>query len=57
MMTQHKEDTTIRTVFEIASPMLSIPPAFIITMGKPPALPGRLPEFDISGNIRKPPLM
>jgi hypothetical protein len=24
-------------------------------MGKPPALPGRLPEFDIYGNIRKPP--
>jgi hypothetical protein len=23
-------------------------------MGKPPALPGRLPESDIYGNIRKP---
>ncbi len=24
-------------------------------MGKPPAMPGRLPEFDNSGNIRKSP--
>ena len=24
-------------------------------MGKPPAFPGRLPEFDNSGNIRKSP--
>ncbi len=29
----------------------------IITMGKPPALPGRLPEFDISRNKRKSPIM
>jgi len=27
----------------------------IIIMGKPPALPERLPEFDNSGSIRKPP--
>jgi len=26
-------------------------------LGKPPALPGRLPEFDNSGNIRKSPKM
>jgi hypothetical protein len=28
---------------------------FIINQGKPPALPERLPEFDNSWNIRKPP--
>jgi hypothetical protein len=27
----------------------------LINQGKPPALPERLPEFDNSGNIRKPP--
>jgi len=26
-------------------------------LSKPPALPGRLPEFDISGNKRKSPIM
>ncbi len=26
-----------------------------LILGKPPAMPGRLPEFDICGNIRKPP--
>ena len=29
----------------------------LINMGKPPALPGRLSEFDICGKNRKPPLM
>ena len=29
----------------------------LINHGKPPALPGRLPEFDICGNIRKSPNM
>ena len=27
----------------------------IINRRKPPALPGRLPKFDICGNVRKPP--
>jgi hypothetical protein len=28
----------------------------VIIFGKPPALLGRLPEFDNSGRIRKPPI-
>ena len=28
----------------------------VTILGKPPALPVRLPKFDISGNIRKPPI-
>ncbi|HNU71074.1 MAG TPA: hypothetical protein PKL48_05110, partial [Thermodesulfobacteriota bacterium] len=27
----------------------------VTLMGKPPAMPGRLPEFDICGKIGKPP--
>ena len=32
-------------------------PNHITILAKLPALPGRLPKFDISGNIRKPPIM
>jgi hypothetical protein len=36
----------------------NILPLVILTiLGKPPALPGRLPKFDIYGNIRKSPIM
>jgi len=55
-MMQSRKDTTPAEFVTLNSKKKYLRPLLTI-LSKPPALPGRLPKFDISGNIRKPPIM